>query len=84
MYTSGLNPKINELYPTIQYPVSRGTPSIFGLPFWDHTEKWSDEFYEFVSTYFGFLTSLLITLSLYLNLAYSQFFNFFVLFLEIN
>jgi len=42
MYTSGLNPKINELYPAIQYPISRGTPSIYGLPFWDHAEKWSD------------------------------------------
>jgi len=48
MYISGLNPKIKELYPTIQYPVSRGTPSI-GLPFWDHTNVWVDEFHELVS-----------------------------------
>ncbi|XP_016657076.1 fatty acid synthase isoform X4 [Acyrthosiphon pisum] len=50
MYTSGLNPKIKEVYPTIQYPVSRGTPSIFGLPFWDHTEKWSDGFLDLVKS----------------------------------
>ncbi|CAI6347084.1 unnamed protein product [Macrosiphum euphorbiae] len=50
MYTSGLNPKIKDLYPTLKYPVSRGTPSIYGLPFWDHTEKWSDGFLEFVKS----------------------------------
>jgi len=49
MYTSGLNPKIKELYPKIQYPVSRGTPSIYGLPFWDYSEKWSDGLSYFVS-----------------------------------
>jgi len=42
MYVSGLNPKINKIYPTIKYPVSRGTPSIYGLPLWDHTENWFD------------------------------------------
>lgn len=44
MYTSGLNPKIKELYSTIKYPVSHGTPSIYGLPFWDHTEKLAEKF----------------------------------------
>ncbi|XP_029343545.1 fatty acid synthase [Acyrthosiphon pisum] len=50
MYASGLNPKIKELYPTIKYPVSRGTPSIYGLPFWDHTEKWSVRIIELVKS----------------------------------
>jgi len=49
MYTCGLNPKITDLYPTLKYPVSRGTPSIFGLPFWDHTVKGHDKYYEYVS-----------------------------------
>eukprot|EP00102_Acyrthosiphon_pisum_P019878 XP_016657088.1 PREDICTED: fatty acid synthase-like [Acyrthosiphon pisum] len=50
MYASGLNPKIKELYPTIKYPVSRGTPSIYGLTFWDHTEKWSVRILELVKS----------------------------------
>lgn len=49
MYTNGLNPKIKELYPKITFPVSRGTPSIYDLPFWDHTEKWTDGLNDFVS-----------------------------------
>lgn len=40
MYTSGLNPKIQELNPKITYPVSRGTPSIQNLPIWNHVEQW--------------------------------------------
>lgn len=41
MYTNGLNPKIQELYPKISFPVCRETPSINELPFWDHTQVWS-------------------------------------------
>lgn len=41
MYTNGLNPKIQELYPKVSFPVSRGTPSINELPFWDHNQVWS-------------------------------------------
>lgn len=41
MYTSGLNPKIEELYPKVTFPVSRGTPSICGLPLWDHNIQWN-------------------------------------------
>lgn len=43
MYIAGLNPKIQELYPKITYPVSRGTPSTQTLPFWDHTEQWTPQ-----------------------------------------
>ncbi|KAL4132174.1 hypothetical protein QTP88_009381 [Uroleucon formosanum] len=43
MYTRELNPKIKGLYLTIQYPVSLGTPSFYGLQFWDYTEKWSND-----------------------------------------
>lgn len=40
MYTSGLSPKIQNLYPKVSFPVGRGTPTIHSLPFWDHNEKW--------------------------------------------
>lgn len=39
MYTNGINPKIKNIYPKVTFPVSRGTPSIQNLPFWDHNEK---------------------------------------------
>lgn len=41
MYTRGMNPKIQKLYPPIEYPVSRGTPSIHTLPLWDHNDQWT-------------------------------------------
>lgn len=40
MYTSGLNPKIQELYSKVTLPVGRGTPIIHSLPLWDHSENW--------------------------------------------
>jgi len=40
MYANGLNPKIQKIYPSIKYPVGRGTPHIHSLPFWDHTDQW--------------------------------------------
>lgn len=43
MYTSGLNPKINELYPKVSFPVCQGTPSINDFPFWDHSQVWSHD-----------------------------------------
>lgn len=46
MYLSGLNPKIQELYPPIDFPVSRGTPSIDNLPFWDHNEQWKSTIHQ--------------------------------------
>lgn len=51
MYTRELNPKIKGLYLTIQYPVSLGTPSFYGLQFWDYTEKWSNDLSYFVSIF---------------------------------
>jgi len=41
MYASGLNPKIQELYPPVRFPVARGTPPIHSLPFWDHNDQWT-------------------------------------------
>lgn len=41
MYANGINPKIQALYPTVTFPVSRGTPSIQSLPIWDHNQMWT-------------------------------------------
>lgn len=41
LYTCGLNPKVQTLYPTVTFPVSRGTPFIHSLPLWDHNNKWT-------------------------------------------
>ncbi|XP_046609412.1 fatty acid synthase-like isoform X1 [Neodiprion virginianus] len=40
MYEIGLSPKLSELYPDVQYPVSRGTPMISPLIRWQHSEDW--------------------------------------------
>lgn len=55
MYINGLNPTIQEIYPSIEFPVSRGTPSVYSLSFWDHSENWSylHSLNALVSTYFN-------------------------------
>ncbi|GFS78340.1 fatty acid synthase [Nephila pilipes] len=40
LYTSGLNPDIEKLYPKVQFPVPKSTPMISSLMKWDHTESW--------------------------------------------
>lgn len=40
MYLNGMTPNIEGFYPTINYPVSRGTPILHSLLSWDHTEQW--------------------------------------------
>lgn len=40
MYNAGLQPQIANLYPKVQYPVGRGTPSISSLVKWDHSTDW--------------------------------------------
>jgi len=40
LYNAGLQPKIENLYPPINYPVSRGTPSLQPLVEWDHSDDW--------------------------------------------
>lgn len=32
--------KINNLYPSVEFPVSRGTPMISPLVRWEHSEDW--------------------------------------------
>lgn len=40
MYNAGAQPKIEHLYPSINYPVSRGTPMINSFIEWDHSTNW--------------------------------------------
>jgi len=40
LFNAGLQPKIENLYPPINYPVSKGTPSLQPLVEWDHTDNW--------------------------------------------
>lgn len=41
LFNAGLHPKIENLYPPISYPVSRGTPSLQPLIKWDHSDEWN-------------------------------------------
>jgi fatty acid synthase, animal type len=36
----GLEPKISNLYPPVEFPVSNGTPMLSHLIEWDHSEDW--------------------------------------------
>nr|CAD7409171.1 unnamed protein product [Timema poppensis] len=40
IYSAGLLPKVSNLYPPVQYPVSRGTASLSSLVTWDHHDNW--------------------------------------------
>ncbi|XP_050421854.1 fatty acid synthase-like [Adelges cooleyi] len=40
LFNAGLQPKLENLYPAIDYPVSRGTPSLQPLVEWDHSNDW--------------------------------------------
>ena len=40
LYELGLNPSIENLYPKVEFPVSRSTPSIGSLMKWDHSENY--------------------------------------------
>ncbi|XP_046964229.1 fatty acid synthase-like [Vanessa cardui] len=41
LYMEGYNPKVETLYPKIEYPVSTGTPMLSHLVEWAHTERWN-------------------------------------------
>ncbi|XP_025199126.1 fatty acid synthase-like isoform X2 [Melanaphis sacchari] len=41
LYNAGLQTQIKNLYPTVSYPVGRGTPMIQSLVEWDHSSKWT-------------------------------------------
>jgi hypothetical protein len=38
LFEMGLQPQLANLYPPVQYPVSRGTPMIAPLVRWEHSE----------------------------------------------
>lgn len=40
IFNAGLHPKVENLYPPISYPVSRGTPSLQQLVEWNHSDDW--------------------------------------------
>lgn len=40
LYNAGLQPNLNPLYPTVNFPVSRKTPMIQSMVEWDHSIKW--------------------------------------------
>lgn len=41
MYIAGAQPDISKLYPSVSFPVSRGTPMIGSLIKWDHSATWT-------------------------------------------
>ncbi|KAK0159820.1 hypothetical protein PV327_010892 [Microctonus hyperodae] len=40
LFNIGLQPMVSNLYPKVEYPVSRGTPMISPLIKWDHSYDW--------------------------------------------
>ncbi|XP_045454228.1 fatty acid synthase-like [Melitaea cinxia] len=41
LYMEGYNPKVEAIYPKIEYPVSTGTPMLSHLVEWAHNERWN-------------------------------------------
>lgn len=41
LFNAGLQLKLENLYPPINYPVSRGTPSLQPLVEWEHSDDWT-------------------------------------------
>ncbi|KAK3908916.1 Fatty acid synthase [Frankliniella fusca] len=39
-FVAGCQPKLQKLYPAVEFPVSRGTPMISPLVRWEHSEDW--------------------------------------------
>ncbi|CAH2093487.1 unnamed protein product [Euphydryas editha] len=40
LYETGLNPHLANIYPTVPFPVSQGTPMLAHLVEWEHSEDW--------------------------------------------
>ncbi|CAH2093504.1 unnamed protein product [Euphydryas editha] len=40
LYEAGLNVHLANIYPTVEFPVSQGTPMLAHLVEWDHNESW--------------------------------------------
>ncbi|XP_049870283.1 fatty acid synthase-like [Pectinophora gossypiella] len=41
LHMEGFNPKVKEIYPKVEFPVSTGTPMLSHLIEWSHIEKWT-------------------------------------------
>lgn len=55
MYINGMTPNIEAFYPSVSYPVSRGTHAIHSLFAWDHSETWTlKSMVQGVSTFFKY------------------------------
>ncbi|EDW67835.2 fatty acid synthase [Drosophila virilis] len=50
LYQNGVMVPVANLYPKVQFPVSRSTPSISSLIRWDHSEDWFVTKYENMKT----------------------------------
>ncbi|XP_074599538.1 fatty acid synthase-like [Brevipalpus obovatus] len=52
MYCSGQNPDIEQLYPPVEYPVPRETPTLSHFLQWDHSNSWKiakyPEYHDFI------------------------------------
>ncbi|XP_011503082.1 PREDICTED: fatty acid synthase-like [Ceratosolen solmsi marchali] len=46
MFVAGLHPKLANLYPPVEFPVSRATPMISPLIKWEHSDNWFVTSYE--------------------------------------
>ncbi|KAJ8680788.1 hypothetical protein QAD02_016575 [Eretmocerus hayati] len=46
MYNIGMQPQISNIYPKVQFPVGKGTPSISSLVKWDHSADWGVRYFE--------------------------------------
>ncbi|XP_072934221.1 fatty acid synthase [Epargyreus clarus] len=40
LYEAGVNPRLANIYPTVPFPVSQGTPMLAHLVEWEHSEDW--------------------------------------------
>ncbi|XP_068623798.1 fatty acid synthase-like [Battus philenor] len=40
LYETGINPQLANIYPTVPFPVSQGTPMLGHLVEWEHSEDW--------------------------------------------
>ena len=55
LFELGLQPQLANLYPPVQYPVSRGTPMISPLVRWEHSEdRYVMKYLAEVMLQFGF------------------------------
>nr|XP_032526695.1 fatty acid synthase-like [Danaus plexippus plexippus] len=45
LYMEGYNPKVEALYPKVEFPVSSGTPMLSHLVDWAHHERWNVPLY---------------------------------------